>query len=153
MKTFISIELDHGETLEEAAQQLLGKTEHACACSAEKTEAAPADAPEEAPAEKPAPAQKRKAAAARATAREKAKAEKAKGGAEPAEEAGAEAAEAPAAGSADAPSREDVRRAAMAKMNEGKREGVEDILKDHGGTLKDVPEADLADVLAEIEAL
>ena len=127
MKTFISIELDHGETLEEAAQQLLGKTEHACACSAEKTEAAPADAPEEAPAEKPAPAQKRKAAAA--------------------------AAEAPAAGSADAPSREDVRRAAMAKMNEGKREGVEDILKDHGGTLKDVPEADLADVLAEIEAL
>ena len=150
MKTFISIELDHGETLEEAAQQLLGKTEHACACSAEKTEAAPADAPEEAPAEKPAPAQKRKAAAARATAREKAKA---KGGAASTEEAGAEAAEAPAAGSADAPSREDVRRAAMAKMNEGKREGVEDILKDHGGTLKDVPEADLADVLAEIEAL
>lgn len=153
MKTFISIELDHGETLEEAAQQLLGKTEHACACSAEKTEAAPADAPEEAPAEEPALAQKRKAAAARATAREKAKAEKAKEGAEPAEEAKAETAEAPAAGSSDAPSREDVRRAAMAKMNEGKREGVEDILKDHGGTLKDVPEADLADVLAEIEAL
>lgn len=153
MKTFISIELDHGETLEEAAQQLLGKTEHACACSAEKTEAAPADAPEEAPAEEPALAQKRKAAAARATAREKAKAEKAKEGAEPAEEAKAETAEAPAAGSSDAPSCEDVRRAAMAKMNEGKREGVEDILKDHGGTLKDVPEADLADVLAEIEAL
>lgn len=157
MKTFISIELDHGETLEEAAQQLLGKTEHACACSAEKTEAAPADAPEEAPAEAPAEepalAQKRKAAAARATAREKAKAEKAKEGAEPAEEAKAETAEAPAAGSSDAPSCEDVRRAAMAKMNEGKREGVEDILKDHGGTLKDVPEADLADVLAEIEAL
>lgn len=153
MKTFISIELDHGETLEEAAQQLLGKTEHACACSAEKTEAAPADAPEEAPAEEPALAQKRKAAAARATAREKAKAEKAKEGAEPAEEAKAETAEAPAAGSSDAPSCEDVRRAAMAKMNEGKREGVEDILKGHGGTLKDVPEADLADVLAEIEAL
>lgn len=38
-------------------------------------------------------------------------------------------------------------------MNEGKREGVEGILKDHGGTLKDVPEDDLADVLAEIEAL
>lgn len=153
MKTFISIELDHGETLEEAAQQLLGKTEHACACSAERTEAAPADAPAEAPAEEPALAQKRKAAAARATAREKAKAEKAKGGAASTEEAKAETAEAPAAGSSDAPSCEDVRRAAMAKMNEGKREGVEDILKDHGGTLKDVPEADLADVLAEIEAL
>ena len=151
MKTFISIELDHGETLEDAAQQLFGKRERICSCSAERTEAAPADA--EAPAEEPALAQKRKAAAARATAREKAKAEKAKEGAEPAEEAKAETAEAPAAGSSDAPSREDVRRAAMAKMNEGKREGVEDILKDHGGTLKDVPEADLADVLAEIEAL
>lgn len=154
MKTFISIELDHGETLEDAAQQLFGKTERACACSAEKTEAVPADAPEETSAEEPAPAQKRKAAAARATAREKAKAEKdAQDGAASTEEAGAETAEAPAAGSSDAPSREDVRRAAMAKMNEGKREGVEDILKDHGGTLKDVPEADLADVLAEIEAL
>lgn len=153
MKTLITIELDQGETLEDAARQLFGKTERACACNAEKTEAAPADAPEEAPAEEPALAQKRKAAAARATAREKAKAEKAKEGAEPAEEAKAETAEAPAAGSSDAPSREDVRRAAMAKMNEGKREGVEDILKDHGGTLKDVPEDDLADVLAEIEAL
>lgn len=153
MKTFISIELDHGETLEDAAQQLFGKRKRICSCSAERTEAAPADAPEEAPAEEPALAQKRKAAAARATAREKAKAEKTKEGAESPEEAGAETAEAPAAGSADAPSREDVRRAAMAKMNEGKREGVEGILKDHGGTLKDVPEDDLADVLAEIEAL
>lgn len=153
MKTFISIELDHGETLEDAAQQLFGKRERICSCTTDETGPAPADAPEEAPAEEPVLAQKRKAAAARATAREKAKAEKAKEGAEPAEEAKAETAEAPAAGSSDAPSREDVRRAAMAKMNEGKREGVEDILKDHGGTLKDVPEADLADVLAEIEAL
>ena len=151
MKTFISIELDLGETLEDAAQQLFGKRERICSCTTDETGPAPADAPEEAPAEEPVLAQKRKAAAARATAREKAKAEKAKEGAEPAEEAKAETAEAPAAGSSDA--REDVRRAAMAKMNEGKREGVEDILKDHGGTLKDVPEADLADVLAEIEAL
>ena len=149
MKTFISIELDLGETLEDAAQQLFGKRERICSCTTDETGPAPADAPEEAPAEEPVLAQKRKAAAARATA----KAEKAKEGAEPAEEAKAETAEAPAAGSSDAPSREDVRRAAMAKMNEGKREGVEDILKDHGGTLKDVPEADLADVLAEIEAL
>jgi len=153
LKTFISIELDLGETLEDAAQQLFGKRERICSCTTDETGPAPADAPEEAPAEEPVLAQKRKAAAARATAREKAKAEKAKEGAEPAEEAKAETAEAPAAGSSDAPSREDVRRAAMAKMNEGKREGVEDILKDHGGTLKDVPEADLADVLAEIEAL
>ena len=41
----------------------------------------------------------------------------------------------------------------MNAMNEGKRDGVEDILKAHGGTLKDVPEADLAAVLAKIEVL
>lgn len=156
MKTCINIELSQGETLGDAVQQLLGTGERTCACNAEEPKTAPADATEEAPAEKLTPKQKRKAAAARVAAREKAREEKeAQEEAEaeketeetPAEEA------ASAADPAGAPSREDVRRAAMAAMNEGKRGDVEDVLKAHGGTLKDVPEAELADVLAEIEAL
>ena len=136
MKTHISIELDQGETLEVAMQQLLGTKAQTRACSASKTEVAPA--------EKPAPKGVRKTAAASTTAHQEPKAADQGAGGTEAE---------PAAGPANAPSREDVRRAAMNAMNEGKRDGVEDILKAHGGTLKDVPEADLAAVLAKIEVL
>lgn len=49
---------------------------------------------------------------------------------------------------------EDVRKAAIEAMNKGKRDGVTAVLNKYGGgSLKDVPEADLPATLAEIEAL
>lgn len=144
MKATVTIEISEGESLAEALHQLTGTADTPCDCVTDATETAPAEEATEAPAKKPESKQKRKAATAKEPA--KASAPEKTDGAPTAEEA-------PSAEVTDGPTREDVRKAAMAKMNEGKRDGVEGILKEHGGALKSVPEAELADTLAAIEAL
>lgn len=139
MKAFISIELENGDTLREALESL--RLDDTAANVKTAVKAAPAKAEEKPAEEDETPKPKRKASSKPKTA-----------------EAPEETEEAPTPAAASAPKEvskkvfEQIRKIAMAKINDGKRDAVEGILDPYGG-LKGVPAEDVEDVIAQIEAL
>lgn len=134
MQTTVTITLEEKETFEDAMRALVGSR---CQCKpgeAPKAEAEPEAAADEAPSAPKAGVKKKGAKPKEA----------------PKEEA---AAEEPKASDGSEVTFEDMRRVAMAKINGGKRDEVEAVLKPHGGSLSQVAEDARAEVLEALEAL